>query len=76
MCRGAGVSYNYVIPALRSYFMLFQKTKLRTALLCLLACSPLAAQEETLDWLSNYREAVEQAKRTRQPIFLEYRCEP
>jgi hypothetical protein len=37
---------------------------------------PLAAQEETLDWHNNYKEAIAEAKRTQQPIFLEYRCEP
>jgi hypothetical protein len=37
---------------------------------------PLSAQEETVDWLNNYKEAIQEAKRTQKPIFLEYRCEP
>jgi hypothetical protein len=37
---------------------------------------PLLGQEETVDWLNNYKEAIEEAKRTQKPIFLEYRCEP
>lgn len=45
-------------------------------LVCLIACLPLLAQEETVDWLNNYKEAIEEAKRTGKPIFLEYRCEP
>jgi hypothetical protein len=34
-----------------------------------------AAQEEGIQWLDNYAKAVEEAKRTRKPIFLEFRCE-
>lgn len=42
-----------------------------------LACSaPVLAQDETVDWLNNYPEALKEAKRTGKPIFLEYRCEP
>lgn len=32
--------------------------------------------EETVDWMSDYDEAVREAKKTGKPIFLEYRCEP
>jgi hypothetical protein len=39
---------------------------------CLALSLPLFAQEETLDWLDNYKQAIQEAK----PIFLEYRCEP
>lgn len=48
----------------------------RSVLACLLWCLPSLAQEETVDWLNNYKEAIEEAKRTQKPIFLEYRCEP
>ena len=41
-----------------------------------LIASPLLAQEETVDWLNNYKEALAEAKRTGRPIFLEFRCEP
>ena len=36
----------------------------------------LSAQDEYVDWLSNYKDAIEESKRTQKPIFLEYRCEP
>jgi hypothetical protein len=44
--------------------------------LCLALSLPLFSQEETLDWLDNYKQAIQEAKRTNKPIFLEYRCEP
>jgi len=50
--------------------------KLNAVFLCVLGSFPLLAQEDTLDWLNNYKEAIEEAKRTQKPIFLEYRCEP
>ena len=34
------------------------------------------AQDEGIQWLSSYKEAVAEAKRTGKPIFLEFRCEP
>ena len=37
--------------------------------------SALCAQDETIDWLDNYKQAIEEAKRTQKPIFLEFRCE-
>lgn len=49
---------------------------LPASVMCLALSVPLAAQEETIDWFSNYKEAVQEAKRTQKPIFLEYRCEP
>jgi uncharacterized protein YyaL (SSP411 family) len=36
---------------------------------------PVAAQEDTVDWLDNYPKALAEAKRTNKPIFLEFRCE-
>lgn len=36
---------------------------------------PLLADDDTVEWLSNYKEAIQEAKRTQKPIFLEYRCE-
>ena len=38
--------------------------------------SPLLAQEEAVPWLDNYPAAIQEAKRTGKPIFLEFRCEP
>ncbi len=40
-----------------------------------LAAGPLPADDETVDWLDNYKKAIEEAKRTQKPIFLEFRCE-
>ena len=45
-------------------------------LLLVLSSFPAAAQDETVDWHNNYKEAIQEAKRTNKPIFLEYRCEP
>jgi hypothetical protein len=42
----------------------------------LTAGSPLLAQDDEIRWLDNYREAIQEAKRTQKPIFLEFRCEP
>ena len=37
---------------------------------------PSLAQNDRLYWLNNYEEALREAKKTQQPIFLEFRCEP
>ena len=45
-------------------------------LLCL-AASALQAQEvDAVDWLDNYQQALQVAKDTGKPIFLEFRCKP
>jgi len=37
---------------------------------------PTRAQEEdTIEWLGDYQQAIQEAKRTHKPIFLEFRCE-
>ena len=36
---------------------------------------PLRAEDEGVTWLGDYREALRQARLTRKPIFLEFRCE-
>jgi hypothetical protein len=41
-----------------------------------LFASPLPAQDDEIYWFNNYSDAIEEAKRTGKPIFLEYRCEP
>ena len=49
--------------------------------LCLLASAvafltpPAQAQDDSVYWFSDYREALRQAKQTQKPIFLEFRCE-
>jgi hypothetical protein len=45
-------------------------------LICLTLSFPLFAEEDTVEWLNNYKEAIQEAQRTHKPIFLEYRCEP
>ncbi len=51
---------------------------MRFALILLAAAIPLFAQddEQAVNWLTSYKQAIEEAKRTQKPIFLEYRCEP
>lgn len=45
----------------------------------LLACTifavSLPADDEGIDWLVSYPEALARAKKTGKPIFLEFRCE-
>jgi hypothetical protein len=54
----------------------------RNVILCaVVACvvgavvGPSLAQDE-IHWFYNYSEAIQEAKRTQKPIFLEFRCEP
>ena len=46
-------------------------------LIALLAfLSPVAfAQEQYINWLTSYRQALKEAAATKKPIFLEFRCE-
>jgi hypothetical protein len=54
----------------------------RDVVLCaLMACLSAvvlgqSVAEDELHWFDNYREALQAAKRTQKPIFLEFRCEP
>lgn len=54
-----------------------RKLVLYTLLACLAwaATGRLLAEEERIFWFSNYAEAIQEAKKTQKPIFLEYRCE-
>jgi hypothetical protein len=45
-------------------------------LFTLVFSAAIFGQDDTVDWLNNYKEAIAEAKRTQKPIFLEYRCEP
>ena len=52
----------------------------RVVLYILLACLAWAATgrsfaQERIFWFSNYDEAIQEAKKTQKPIFLEIRCE-
>ena len=51
---------------------------LHAALACVVSAIllPLFAQEDGIYWFDDYGKAMEEAKRTGKPIFLEYRCEP
>ncbi len=44
-------------------------------LFLVLASAAMAAQDDTIPWLGNYREALRQAKESHKPIFVEFRCE-
>lgn len=45
-------------------------------LIALLAFAPLMfAQEQLIDWLSDYRQALTEARAANKPVFLEFRCE-
>jgi len=48
------------------------------ALVCLFLAGAgrFLAQDNEIRWLDNYRETIEEAKRTQKPVFLEFRCEP
>ena len=48
---------------------------LRLFLLAALFAPAAFCQEQFIDWLTNYREALTQAKAAKKPVFLEFRCE-
>jgi len=35
----------------------------------------LLAEDNSISWLGDYQEALRQARATRKPIFVEFRCE-
>ena len=75
--RRSGPAGNLKEGTLASLLMRFRTLALGVASLCaMLSASFLGAQEDSIEWFNNYKHAVEAAKRTGKPIFLEYRCEP
>ena len=47
------------------------------SLLSLSGCAgEVYAEEDILTWHSSYSAAIDEARRTKQPIFLEFRCAP
>ena len=46
------------------------------ACLVLFLAVPSPAEDDRIYWLTSYKEAIREAKRTQKPIFLEFRCEP
>ncbi len=46
------------------------------ALLTTVFCiGAVRASDDEIQWLDNYKEALQQARQTQRPIFLEFRCE-
>lgn len=45
-------------------------------LIATLLTPTIAFAEEAVGWITSYEEAVEEARRTGKPIFLEFRCGP
>jgi hypothetical protein len=40
-----------------------------------ISAGSVAADDQWITWLTSYREALQQARQTHKPIFLEFRCE-
>jgi len=36
----------------------------------------LSAEDDMIYWIDNYPEAIQEARKTGKPLFLEFRCEP
>jgi hypothetical protein len=45
------------------------------ALFALVTCLVLRAQDNEINWLGSYDDAIQQAKKTQKPILVEFRCE-
>jgi hypothetical protein len=41
----------------------------------LVSAAGLRAQDQFINWRTNYREALREAAQTKKPLFLEFRCE-
>jgi hypothetical protein len=63
-------------PAHAVTIQMLRKISLPSLVLFLLISFPVRPEDDTLDWLSSYKAAIEEARRSHKPIFLEYRCEP
>jgi len=48
---------------------------MKTLGLIFLLTSAAAAQDDTVEWLGNYRQALGVAKAQHKPLFVEFRCE-
>ena len=46
------------------------------SMLILSFAAALSAQDDMIYWIDNYPEAIEEAKKSGKPLFLEFRCEP
>lgn len=48
---------------------------MKLTLLVLLTCTLAHSADQYIDWRSNYEQALDEARRTRKPLFVEFRCE-
>ena len=62
-------------PGLRHSLLRTARAFCALGIFCLYAPA-LHAQAQELFWHQNYQDALEEARRTGKPIFLEYRCSP
>ena len=74
------------IPGVQLLLTMWYVLQVRHILFALAACvafcsaipllaQSLLAQSDEIAWFSDYGQAVQEAKRTGKPIFLEFRCE-
>ena len=47
---------------------------MKLTLLALLTCT-LAGADQYVEWRTNYQEALQEARQSRKPLFVEFRCE-
>lgn len=70
--RGNAPSRAFAVKLIRN-----MRPLIYTLLLAGALASPQATRaQDTVEWLDSYEAALEEAKRTGKPIFLEYRCSP
>jgi hypothetical protein len=48
---------------------------MRLITLAVLFAPMVFAEEQLIDWQTNYHQALAQAKAAKKPVFLEFRCE-
>ena len=46
-----------------------------TVLACAALTCPSCADDNEINWLGSYRDAVQQARQSQKPILVEFRCE-
>lgn len=52
------------------------KPRYPIAAACVLAFFAMSAAAQELEWRADYNAALEEAKRSGKPLFLEFRCVP
>ena len=48
---------------------------MKLTLLALLTCTLAQAADQYVEWRTNYQEALQEARQSRKPLFVEFRCE-